>query len=233
MGRPREVWGTGEDTAPFGSHSCRPRCSLQLCELMLRGSNAAGDGEELQPGAPIPAELTVLTPKTTPAYRAGMLRLGSCWSMKLETLISEGWSNKEREAWGLSWPRSERGPDSPQPSGSAPAFHLRSAVPARGRPRGQRGSCPAPQASPGGSRGGPRSPSLELRGSGTRWGRGRCGLCQTAPGLARAVGLGRSVPWQQLRGEGAEPALRRDWCTLPSLRIPDGRLAPVRRFIGS
>jgi len=77
---------------------------------MLRGSNAAGDGEELQPGAPIPAELTVLTPKTTPAYRAGMLRLGSCWSMKLETLISEGWSNKEREAWGLSWPRSEHVP---------------------------------------------------------------------------------------------------------------------------
>lgn len=206
MGRPREVRGTGEDTAPFGSHSCRPRCSLQLCELMLRGSNAAGDGEELQPGAPIPAELTVLTPKTTPAYRAGMLRLGSCWSMKLETLISEGWSNKEREAWGLSWPCSERGPDSPQPSGSAPAFHLRSAVPARGRPRGQRGSCPAPQASPGGSRGGPRSPSLELRGSGTRWGRGRCGLYQTAPGLAPCCGPG--APGAMATAEGRRGGAR-------------------------
>lgn len=92
----------------------------------------------------------------------------------------------------------------------------------RGGPRGQHGSCVRTAGLAGWL---PRRPEVTRPGDAGRAERPRASPC--------AVGLGRSVPWQQQREKGAEPALRRDWCKLPSLKIPDGRLAPVRRFIGS
>lgn len=68
---------------------CCLQSRLQLRELMLSGPRCCG-------------RRGVLTPKPEQASQAGIFRLGSCRCVKLKTLISEEWSNEEREAWGFA-----------------------------------------------------------------------------------------------------------------------------------
>lgn len=139
---PTELRGTGEDEADFLLPFLQSR--LRLCEVMLSGLQCCG-------------RRGVLTPRTEQASQAGIFRLGSCRCVRLKTLISEEWSNEKREARGfalaLSAALTHR---SPRPSTCGALWQRGAGLEA------STGAVSAPQASPGGCLGGPRSPGPEM-----------------------------------------------------------------------